>query len=57
MNEIENLREKQEELKRELEELDTQIKELEEKKIKESGKRWRKYADCRYMYTKYNLFL
>lgn len=30
MNEIENLRKKQEELKRELEELDTQIKELKE---------------------------
>lgn len=41
MNEIEKLKEKQEELKREIEELDTQINELEEKEITKSGKRWR----------------
>ena len=51
MNEIENLRKKQEELKRELEELDTQIKELKEQnEIKEDYKRWRAQEDKDYWY-------
>lgn len=41
MNEIEKLKEKQEELKRELEKLEIQINELEKKEITKSGKRWR----------------
>lgn len=51
MNEIENLRKKQEELKRELEELDTQIKELKEQnEIKEDYKRWRAQEGKDYWY-------
>ena len=50
MNEIENLKEKQEELKRELEKLGTQINELEEKEITKSGKRWRGAKDRFYWY-------
>lgn len=50
MNEIEKLKEKQEELKREIEELDTQINELEKKEITKSGKRWRGVKDRFYWY-------
>ena len=51
MNEIEKLKEKQEELKRELEELDTQIKELKEQnEIKEDYKRWRTQEGKSYWY-------
>ena len=50
MNEIEKLKEKQEELKRKLEELGTQINELEEKEITKSGKRWRGARDRFYWY-------
>ena len=50
MNEIEKLKEKQEELKREIEELDTQINELEKKEITKSGKRWRGAKDRFYWY-------
>lgn len=50
MNEIENLRKKQEELKRGLEELEIQINELEKKEITKSGKRWRGAKDRFYWY-------
>ena len=50
MNEIEKLKEKQEELERDLEELGTQINELEEKEITKSGKRWRGVKDRFYWY-------
>ena len=50
MNEIEKLKEKQEELKREIEKLDTQINELEKKEITKSGKRWRGAKDRFYWY-------
>ena len=50
MNEIEKLKEKQEELERDLEELGTQINELEKKEITKSGKRWRGVNDRFYWY-------
>lgn len=50
MNEIEKLKEKQEELERDLKELGTQINELEEKEITKSGKRWRGVKDRFYWY-------
>lgn len=50
MNEIEKLKEKQEELKRGLEELEIQINELEKKEITKSGKRWRGVKDRFYWY-------
>ena len=50
MNEIEKLKEKQEELERDLEELGTQINELEEKEITKSVKRWIGVKDRFYWY-------
>ncbi len=50
MNEIEKLKEKQEELKRGLEELEMQIKELKQNGIEENCKRWRANQDERYCF-------
>lgn len=50
MDNLESLKEKQEELENELKELDIQIKELEKQEIKKSDKRWRARNSEAYYY-------